>query len=120
MRTLERDKKPLYICTKIKDSEPVQFKEPFGIKLNVVATTSEADIVAFGDAYKQYRRAKISIRDLDKFHEGDRAYIYVTPPEVHDILCDGADFEITSISDSVSEVSILFKRLQIGNQENQS
>lgn len=114
MRTLERDKKPLYVCTKIKDSDPVQFEEPFLVKLNVVATTSEADIVAFGDSYKEYRRAKISIKDMDKFHEGDRAYIYVRPPEIHDVLCETADFEITSISDSVSEVSVLFKRLQIG------
>lgn len=114
MRTLERDKKPLYICTRIKDSDPVQFQEPFMVRLNVVATTSQADIVAFGDSYKEYRRAKISVTDMDKFHEGDRAYIYVTPPETHDALCETADFEITSISDSVSEVSILFKRLQIG------
>lgn len=114
MRTLERDKKALYVCEKIKDSEPVQFKEPIEVKLNVVATTSEADIVAFGDSYKEYRRAKISITDLDKFHEGDRAYIYVKPPVVHDVLCDTADFEIKSVSDSITQASILFKRLQIG------
>ena len=40
MRTLERDKKALYICEKIKDSDPVQFKPPVEVKLNVVATTS--------------------------------------------------------------------------------
>lgn len=114
MRTLERDKKALYVCEKIKDSEPVQFKKPVEVKLNVVATTSEADIVAFGDSYKEYRRAKISITDLDKFHEGDRAYIYVEPPVVHDVLCDTADFEIKSVSDSITQASILFKRLQIG------
>jgi hypothetical protein len=114
MRTLERDKKALYICEKIKDSDPVQFKPPVEVKLNVVATTSEADIVAFGDSYKEYRRAKISVNELDKFNEGDRAYIYVAPPLVHDVLCDTADFEIKSISDSISQASILFKRLQIG------
>lgn len=114
MRTLERDKKALYICEKIKDSDPVQFKPPVEVKLNVVATTSEADIVAFGDSYKEYRRAKISVNELDKFHEGDRAYIYVTPPDKHDVLCETADFEIKSVSDSISQASILFKRLQIG------
>lgn len=114
MRTLERDKKALYVCRKIPNSEPVQFEAPVLTKLNVVATSSEADIVAFGDSYKEYRRAKISVQDLDKYHEGDRAYIYTVPPEEHDVLCENADFEITSISDSVSEVSILFKRLQIG------
>lgn len=114
MRTLERDKKPLYICSKKKDTDPVQFEEPVKRYLNVVATTSEADIVAFGESYREYRRAKISVDDIEKYHEGDRAYIYVTPPEKHDVLCEGADFEIYSVSDSVSEVSVLFKRYQLG------
>lgn len=114
MRTLERDKKPLYICKRIPNSEPKQFEEPVEVRLNTVATTSEADIVAFGDEYKQYRRATVPISDLSNYHEGDRAYIYVTPPEVHDPLCNDCDFEIRSVSDSVSQGIVLFKRLQIG------
>lgn len=117
MRTLDRDKKALFICHRIKDTDPMQFEEPVKVKLNVVATTSEADIVAFGDSYKEYRRAKISVSEMDNYKEGDRVYLYTTPPSVHDILCENADFEITSISDSVSQVSILFKRLQIGKQD---
>lgn len=114
MRTLERDKKPLYVCRKIKDSDPVQFEEPVKRELNVVATSSEADIVAFGESYKDYRRAKISSFEVDNYHEGDRVYLEVEPPEVHDKLCEGADFEIKSVSSSVSQTSILFKRYQIG------
>lgn len=114
MRTLERDKKPLYVCRKIKDSDPVQFEEPVKRYLNVVATSSEADIVAFGESYKDYRRAKISSFEVDNYHEGDRVYLEVQPPEVHDKLCEGADFEIKSVSSSVSQTSILFKRYQIG------
>lgn len=114
MRTLERDKKPLYICKRIKDSEPVKFEEPVPRKLNTVATTSQADIVAFGDQYKEYRRALISKEEMKDYNEGDRAYIYVSPPDEHDLLCEGCDFEIISVSDSVSQVEILFKRLQIG------
>lgn len=116
MRTLERDKKPLFICERILNTEPKQFKEPVEKRLNTVATTSQADIVAFGDQYKEYRRAIVSHKQMDEYHEGDRAYIYVKPPEVHDPLCDDADFEIYSISDSVSQVEILFKRLQIGKE----
>ena len=114
MRTLERDKKPLYLCKKITDSEPQQFEKPVYMRLNTVATTSQADIVAFGDSYKEYRRAIIETGDRNKFHEGDRAYIFVAPPKEHDALCEGADFEINSISDSVSQTIVLFKRLQIG------
>lgn len=114
MRTLERDKKPLYICKRVPNTDPKQFEEPVERRLNTVATTSQADIVAFGDQYKEYRRALITKEEMINYNEGDRAYIYVTPPEVHDVLCDGCDFEIYSISDSVSQVEILFKRLQIG------
>ena len=114
MRTLERDKKPLFLCERVKNSDPVQFKEPIKVKLNIVATSSELDIMAFGDSYKENLRAKISIDDVDMFHEGDRAYVYVKPPMVHDLLCNGADFQISSISKSVSEATILFKRMEIG------
>lgn len=114
MRTLERDKKPLFICKRIPDSEPNQFEEPVKRYLNTVATTSQADIVAFGDQYKEYRRALITKEEMERYHEGDRAYIYVIPPKEHDPLCNECDFEIISVSDSVSQVEILFKRLQIG------
>lgn len=115
MRTLKRDKKPLYLCSKILNSEPQQFQEPKEIYLNTVATTTEADIKAFGDNYKQYRRATVPIEKLSEFQEGDRAYIFVQKPEVHDKLCTDCDFEIYSVSDSVSQGVIMFKRLQIGN-----
>lgn len=114
MRTLERDKKPLYICKRIRNVDPVQFEEPVLQRLNTVATTSQADIVAFGDQYKEYRRAIVSVKEAENYNEGDRAYIYVNPPEEHDKLCNSCDFEIYSISDSISQVEILFKRLQIG------
>lgn len=114
MRTLKRDTKPIFICKRITNSEPVQFEKPIEVKLNTVATTSEVDIVAFGDSYKEYRRATIPINEMSKFNEGDRAYIYMSKPDVHDILCQTCDFEIKSISDSVSQATILFKRLQIG------
>lgn len=114
MRTLKRDKKPLYICKRIPDTEPVQFEAPVLVKLNTVASVSEAEIAAFGDEYKEYRRATIPIEDKSKFNEGDRAYIFAEPPMVHDILCETADFEINSVSDSVSQAKILFRRLQIG------
>lgn len=114
MRTLKRDTKTLYVCKKIPNSEPLQFEKPQMVKLNTVATTSEADIVAFGDSYKEYRRATIPIKEMSKFNEGDRVYIYVELPFVHDVLCETCDFEIKSVSDSISQATILFKRLQIG------
>lgn len=114
MRTLDRDKKPLYICKRIPNTDPKEFEEPVQRKLNTVATTSQADIVAFGDQYKEYRRAIVTKEESKYYNEGDRAYIYVNPPEEHDSLCESCDFEIYSISDSVSQVEILFKRFQIG------
>ena len=114
MRTLRKDKKPLYICKKINDSEPIQFETPVLVHLNTVATTGESDMVAFGEEYRKYRRATVPIEDFNKYHEGDRAYIFVEPPVIHDVLCDGCDFEIKSVLDSQTCVKILFKRLQNG------
>lgn len=114
MRTLRRDTRPLYVCKRIPNSEPVQFGQPKKVMLNTVATTSESDLVAFGDSFKEYRRAKISINQMGNFNEGDRAYIFVEPPIMPDPLCSDCDFEIKSVSDSVSQATILFKRLQIG------
>lgn len=114
MRTLTRDMKPVFLCKKIPNSEPTMFEEPIKYMLNTVATTTETDLVAFGEAYKEYRRAKVTISQIVNFNEGDRVYINVAPPVIHDPLCNGCDFQIKSVSDSVSQGSILFKRLQIG------
>lgn len=112
MRTLSRDKKALYICSKIKESNPVQFEEPKKYYLNVVSTNSQADIATFGESYKEYRKVTVSTKYKDLFHEGDRAYIYVTPSD--DKLCNDADFVIYSVSDSITETVVLFKRMELG------
>lgn len=114
MRTLTRDKKPLYICKRVINSEPRQFEQPKKVELNIVTTNSQLDVASLGNQYKEYRKATISIKDIDKYNEGDRAYIYVEPPLMHDLLCETCDFEIVSISCSISQATILFKRLQIG------
>lgn len=112
MRTLNRDKKALWVCKKIPNSEPQQFEAPVKRLLNTVATTSEYDIVAFGESYKEYRKATIPMSQKHLFNEGDRVYMYVTPPTKHDKLCNECDFEIKSILDSISQTRIVFKRLQ--------
>lgn len=114
MRTLNRDKKPLYICKKVKDSDPAVFEPPVKRELNVVATTSQLDIAVFGESYKEYRRANIPISQVNEYHEGDRAYIYTQPPKTHDKLCETADFTIVSVLDSISDASVIFKRIEIG------
>lgn len=114
MRTLTRDKKPLYVCKRIPNSDPRQFENPVKRLLNTVATVSETDMVVFGDSYKEYRRATVPLSELEYYNEGDRVYMYVEPPVVPDPLCDTCDFEITSVSDSITQGVVLFKRLQIG------
>ena len=41
-----------------------------------------------------YLRMKPEISERDLFHEGDRFYIFVEPPTVHDKICKNADYEI--------------------------
>ena len=116
MRTLKRDKKPLYVCAKVQDSEPQQFSEPKMYRLNTIALSSEESIRTFGENYKEYRKATIPIEQIHEFHEGDRCYIYANKPDTHDPLCSGCDFLIYSVSDSISQGVVLFKRIQNGER----
>ena len=114
MRTLKRDKRPLYLCKKIKDSEPQQFEKPLCLRLNTVATSSGASLQTFGENYREYRKATMDLDTLKEFHEGDRCYILVDKPSIHDPLCGDCDFIVHSVSDSISEGVVVFKRLQNG------
>ena len=95
MRNLRRNKRKLYLCQKYHDERGInKYREPMLIYENYWPTNSEGDLISFGMNYPMYLRLKPSINERDLFHEGDRFYIYTTPPEEHDELCKNADYEI--------------------------
>lgn len=103
MRTQQRNKKKIYVCHKYTENGIDKFKEPIPIKENYSATNSESDLIAMGMEYPKYLRIKSDIKVCiddkwfnrkDLYHPGDRVYVYVTPPETHDVLCKTADYEV--------------------------
>lgn len=94
MRTLQRNKRQLYLCQKYKDGNLIKFREPIFLRENYVPTNSDGDLIAIGMDYPKYLRIKTSIDEKDLFHPKDRLYVYKDPPTEHDILCKDADYEV--------------------------
>lgn len=95
MRNLRRNKRKLYLCQKyIDDNNLDKWNEPILIYENYLPTNSEGDLISIGMDYPMYLRMKPEISKINLFHEGDRFYIFTTPPETHDALCKEADYEI--------------------------
>ena len=95
MRNLRRNKRRLYLCQKyIDDNKMDKFREPILIHENYLPTNSEGDLISMGMDYPMYLRIKPEISKKDLFHEGDRFYIFVEPPETYDDMCKDADYEI--------------------------
>lgn len=95
MRNLRRNKRKLYLCQKyIDDNNLDKWNEPILIYENYLPTNSEGDLISIGMDYPMYLRMKPEISKINLFHEGDRFYIFTTPPKTHDVLCKNADYEI--------------------------
>ena len=94
LRNLRRNKRKLYLCQKYIEDGKDFFQKPVLIHENYLPTNSEGDLISIGMDYPMYLRMKPEISEKDLFHEGDRFYIFVEPPAVHDKICKNADYEI--------------------------
>lgn len=94
LRNLRRNKRKLYLCQKYIENGKDFFRKPVLIHENYLPTNSEGDLISIGMDYPMYLRMKPEISEKDLFHEGDRFYIYTSPPEEHDKICKNADYEI--------------------------
>lgn len=112
MRTLHRNKRPLYLCQKYKSGDLVLYKEPIKLYENYQVTSSEADLISMGIESYIYIRIKTDLDHRKYYHLGDRVYINVEPPETHDALCKTADYEVcvTPIP-TLNECEVLLKKL---------
>lgn len=73
-----------------------KYKEPIELFENYVPTNSEGDLISMGMEYPMYLRIKTNMDEKDLFHAKDRLYVYISPPETHDVLCKMADYEVES------------------------
>ena len=112
MRCLDRNKRPLYLCSEYQDGEISKFKEPVKMYLNYQGTNSESDLISLGMNFPMYIRIKADTELGDKFKTGDRVYIYATPKTPFDVLCKDADYEVDSDPIiSLNSVEVTLKRL---------
>ena len=90
MKTLHRNKRPIYLCEAYDDGHIKKYKEPILLKENWTITKSWVDMNNIGlDSY-EYVRIKTSVDHAKYYHLGDRAYIQVQPPTEHDVICKSA------------------------------
>lgn len=94
MICLKRNKQTLYLCKKYIENNITKFKEPIPIVTNYQPVSSTGEIIAIGEEYTQYLKIEDIIDVGKQFSNGDRCYVYVNPPEEHDILCKKADFTV--------------------------
>lgn len=109
MINLLRNKRKLYVCTVDKTSK--SYNEPIELYENYQVTNSIADEKVFGlDAYL-YLRIQTSPSHKDYYHLGDRVYVNVEPPKIHDIMCETADYQVYKEPIlSLNEYEVLLKR----------
>lgn len=87
---LKRNKRPFYLCKKIKNS--TKFEKPIKCNLNYEPTNTVGERLTLGEDYSMYLRIKCTPKEASQFKNGDKCYIYVLPPEEHDDLCKNADY----------------------------
>ncbi len=112
MTSLLRNKRPIYLCKKDIQGNITKYKEPEEIKTNYQPTNSEGEMIALGPEYSEFLRIKDNPSIGKKFGNGDKCYVFITPPSEHDFLCKNADFIVSGeplITLNESEVTL--KRL---------
>lgn len=118
MRTLLRNKRPLYLCQKYKDNNKLRYKKPIKLKENYLPTNSSGDLISIGMDYPMYLRIKTSIKNKDLYKPKDRLYVYKKPPKTHDSLCKDADYEVYKKPMLyINEMEVMLHRLSSDEDE---
>lgn len=108
MISLKRNKQKVYLCKKIYNT--LKFEKPKLFSLNYRPTNSMSDRLTLGDDYSKFLRIKCTPDEARNFSSGDKCYIYVKPPKIHDDLCKNADYIVNGdplITLNEGEVSLM-------------
>ncbi|HEX3038154.1 MAG TPA: hypothetical protein VHO94_04075 [Oscillospiraceae bacterium] len=100
---LERNKKPLYYCRRLKegdagyiDNGTEQFAAPILRYLNFKSLSGEVTLETVGEVNSKNLVGKL-LSGGDTYTEMDRCYVDVKPPDPYDPLCSDADYHIVSV-----------------------
>lgn len=111
MRTLIRNKRKVYVCYRIDDeSKVMKYNEPIPFFINLMPLSDESEIAVYGEHYTEILKGVLMLYELGEIKEFDRVFVEVDPPVQHDILCDSADFEIDSVSHTLTSATIIMRK----------
>ena len=97
MNVLKRNKRKVYLCRKIEDNGRMIFDEPLELRINfqpIEDTKTIGTVLEIGPDYTSTLIVYINPKIRDLFHNGDRCYVYVNPPEEYDKTCTTADYVV--------------------------
>lgn len=89
-----------------------QFGTPVAYALNCRITSSNADLIAFGPKFTDYRRAVAPNEYVATIHSFDKVWIGATPSDPTDKLASDANFEVVAREPGVGGTAlVMFKKL---------
>lgn len=107
---LKRNKRKLYLCSKIPNS--TKFNKPILFFLNFQPTNSVGERLTLGEDYSMYLKIKCTPKEASNFKNGDKCYVYIEPPKEFDELCKDADYIVdTSPSTTLNQSEIKLRKL---------
>lgn len=109
MRTLNRNKKVVYLARHVDMGEIDVYERPVRVRVNLVSTNQYTDIIAYGDKYMNKMRGVVDAKD-DIFSVRDKVYVNTKPPAAYDKLARGADFIVESKSMGLDTDTIILTR----------
>lgn len=116
MRTLERNKRKIYICKKYEEHGLIKYKPPIEVWDNYMPTNSDMDLVGIGLTYPMYLRIESDIANKDIYSAGDRVYVYTEPVE-NDSLAKNCDYIVSDTPlPSINQIQVTLKRLSDSNE----
>lgn len=116
MICLKRNKHGFYLCNKIPNT--TRFDNPIYYELNYQPTNSVGERLTLGEDYMMYLKIKCTPAEASNFRNGDKCYIYKTPPSTHDPLCTDADYVVDGNPISTINQSEIRLRKLSGRNEN--
>lgn len=120
MTGIKRQKKFFYWCERYIDENTniTKFKKPKLVYLDYEPTNSDAQVLALGTEYSKYLQVVGNCKDISKFKNKDRCYIFIKPPKIEEFdgMCNDADFEVVGDpSKTENGISLMLKKLS-GNE----
>ena len=94
MYPLKRNKRKIYLCSKVEKNGRKIFSEPKEYMLNYQPLTTDGEVITAGTEYINRLAIYTDVKIAKEFHNADRCYVYVSKPENYDKYCSTADFYV--------------------------